>query len=485
MTEGRCRGCGAVAGAADRFCSQCGRREPLRAAGDPTTPLAPAATRPLPDVARSPDLGALGPGRNFARRYRIERLLGEGGMGRVYLALDNSIYEWIALKVLSAAYRSNPAVLEQFKHELKLARKVRHRNVVASFHLGESEGFSYLTQEYIESENLSAFMERRGTLDEAEALRLLRQVLRGLKAAHDLGIVHRDIKAGNVLVNKEGMAFITDFGLASSANQNDALRGAGTPRYMAPELFEGAPGTPASDFYACGVVLFLMLTGRYPFAGSEYDELRLAHRDLTPDPIPADIGASRATRALYTRLLAKNEIERPQQAVEVLDVVEGVLALDALKVKTDRPIALVGDADEAVRRVAGQALERQGYHVEAAGTADEVVTRAFSATPSLIVLDSNIEGGQQIAPSHDALTMAVAESVPQHRALGLCRLLQQDGRLKHVPMLVVVATDHPEVASAFRLMGASEVIRKPFTLDGFAESVARARQNSLAKADES
>lgn len=405
-------------------------------------------------------------------------------MGRVYLAVDNSIYEPIALKVLSAAYRSNPAVLEQFKHELKLARKVRHRNVVASFHLGESEGYSYLTQEYIDSENLAVFMERRGTLDESEALRLLRQVLRGLKAAHDLGIVHRDIKGGNILVNKEGMAFITDFGLASSATQSPGLKGAGTPRYMAPELFEGAPATPASDFYACGVLLFLMLTGGYPFSGREYDDLRLAHRDLAPEPIPAEISASSAIRALYTRLLAKNRIERPQQAVEVLDIVEGVIALDALKVKTDRPIALVGDADATVRRVAGQALERQGYHVDAVGTADEVVTRAFSVTPSLIVLDSNLEGGQQIAPSHDALTMAATESVPEHQAFGLCRLLQQDGRLKHVPMLVVVATDHPEIASAFRLVGASEVIRKPFTLDGFAGSVARARQNSLAKADE-
>ena len=123
--------------------------------------------------------------------YEIIRTLSEGGMGRVYLAVDNSIYEPIALKVLSAAYQSNPAVLEQFKHELKLARKVRHRNVVASFHLGQSDGQSYLTQENIDSENLSAFMERRGTLDEAEALRLLRQVLRGLKAAHDLGIVRK------------------------------------------------------------------------------------------------------------------------------------------------------------------------------------------------------------------------------------------------------------------------------------------------------
>jgi serine/threonine-protein kinase len=438
----------------------------------------------MPDVAPSADRGALAPGRIFARRYRIERLLGEGGMGRVYLAVDNSIYEPIALKVLSAAYQSNPAVLEQFKHELKLARKVRHRNVVASFHLGQSEGQSYLTQEYIDSENLSAFMERRGQLDEAEALRLLRQVLRGLKAAHDLGIVHRDIKAGNVLVNKEGMAFITDFGLASSASQNDALKGAGTPRYMAPELFDGAPGTPASDFYACGVVLFLMLTGRYPFAGSEYDELRLAHRDRAPDPIPADLGVSRATRELYARLLAKNRSERPQQALEVLDVVEGVIALEALRVKDDRPIALVGVADESVRRVAGQALERQGYHVEAAVTADEVVTRAFSVTPSLIVLDSNIEGGQEIAPSRDALMMAVSESLSEHRAVGLCRLLQQDGRLKHVPMLVVVATDHPGIASAFSLMGASEVIRTPFTVDGFAAGIARARQNSVAKADD-
>jgi CheY-like chemotaxis protein len=484
MTDGRCTGCGEACAAADRFCRHCGRPEPLRAADSPTVPLKTTSPRPATSASPAVDLGPLAPGAIFARRYRIERLLGEGGMGRVYLAVDNSIYEPIALKVLSAAYRSSPAVLEQFKVELKLARKVRHRNVVASFHLGESDGSSYLTQEYIESENLSAFIGRRGSLGELEALRLLRQVLRGLKAAHDLGIVHRDVKGGNILVNRDGMAFITDFGLASSAAQSPGLKGAGTPRYMAPELFDGAPATPASDFYACGVLLFLMLTGRYPFVGTEYEGLRLAHTQGAPEPIPAEIATSSATRALYARLLTKDGLGRPQRAGEVLDIVDGVIALDAIRVKSDRPIALLGHADEAVRSVAGPTLEQQGYHIEAVGTADEVVTRAFAVTPSLIVLDGDIAGGRQIAPSRDALTQAVTESVPEHGAFGLCRLLQQDGRLKHVPIVVVVATDHPEIASAFRLMGASDVIRKPFTPAAFTASLDRARQDSLAKADE-
>ena len=348
-----CIGCGAPARPSDRFCSQCGRRDPT---APPTSEgedygsraslatLGPGERR---DVIRE---APLAPGTIFARRYRIDRLIGQGGMGRVYLAIDTTIDEPIALKLLSSADRFNQASLDQFKRELKLARRIRHRNVVASFHLGEAEGQAYITQEYIDAESLSALLWRRRRLDEAEGLRIMRQVLRGLKAAHDLGIVHRDIKAGNVLVNKDGIAFLTDFGLAFSVVQGDEFVPAGTPHYMAPELFDGAPATPATDLYACGVLIFHVLTGRFPFPDRSF--LSYAYGHLEPEPIPANLEVSAATRSLYGRLLAKLPSDRPQQAVEVLEVLESVLAIQALAVPTERPIALLADADEAVRTAA-------------------------------------------------------------------------------------------------------------------------------------
>src|SRR5262249_42127653 len=139
----------------------------------------------------------------FAGRYRIQRLLGQGGMGRVFAATDESIEEPVAVKVLSEAYSADPEILDQFKRELKLARRVRHRNVVQSFDLGFAANLCYISMEFIDAENLAKILQRKGPFDEMDALRVLLQVLKGLKAAHSLGIVHRDIKSGNVLLNKD------------------------------------------------------------------------------------------------------------------------------------------------------------------------------------------------------------------------------------------------------------------------------------------
>lgn len=480
-----CTGCGAPSRPSDRFCSQCGLRDPTALATAQGTDPGSWVSLSTQAAAGQPGATAdapLAPGTVFARRYRIERLVGEGGMGRVYLAIDTTIDEPIALKFVSGANRFNPDILEQFKLELKLARRIRHRNVVASFHLGEAEGRTYITQEYIDAESLSALLWRRGSLDETEALGLMRQVLRGLKAAHDLGIVHRDIKAGNVLVNKDGIAFITDFGLALPVVQGAAFAPAGTPHYMAPELFDGEPATLSTDLYASGVLLFHVLTRGFPFPERSFFSLK--HRDLEPAPIPAELAVSDPTRRLCDRLLARNPSDRPQQAVEVLEVFESLLALDALKIKTERPIALVADADEAVRVAARERLEREGYHVEATGTAQDTVNLAFSIDPSLVVLDSNVDGGQDIAVSRDAANSLAAEILPRHGGLGLCRLLQHDARLKRVPILVVTEEPHSGLKAAFMLMGAAEVIAKPFTSEEFAAGVERARRTAFARAAE-
>ena len=169
---------------------------------------------------------------------------------------------------------------------------------MASFHLGEAEGRCYIVQEYVEAESLSNLLARRGALSEHECVSLLRQVLRGLKAAHDVGIVHRDIKTSNILVNKDGIAFITDFGLAFSMRQGTKVRLAGTPRYMAPELFDGAPAGASTDLYACGVMLYHILTGQFPFSGRSFTELGQQHKTLSPAEIPGDARVSATARQL-------------------------------------------------------------------------------------------------------------------------------------------------------------------------------------------
>ena len=484
-----CASCGAPCRSDDRFCSQCGRRDPTAKARTTRVPSVDAEA--ITEVAtRSGVLPAEGDdaplenGTVFARRYRIERVLGEGGMGRVYKAVDMAIDEAIAVKILSFTFSSNHGMLEQFKRELKLARKIRHRNVVASFHLGESQGRSYITQEYIDAENLSTLVERRGPLAQVEALGLLRQVLRGLKAAHELEIVHRDIKASNILVNKEAMAFVTDFGLATSVLNSGGGDLAGTPQYMAPELFSGGAATPSSDFYALGVLMFFLLTGRFPFPGKQLSDLYHAHAKLEPKEIPARLPVAQPVHRLYERMLAKDPSERPQHAGELLEVFEDVLAVDALALKSGRPIALVADRDPQVRSWAREVLGGEGYDIEEVDTAGEALNLAFSHDPALVVLDSNVEGGQEIAISRE-LSVAFAEEIlPKHGGLRFCRLLQNDPRLRRVPILVITSQRHPGLKPAFTLMGAAEVISKPFTREEFAAGAQRARGAALARAED-
>ena len=483
-----CLSCGHPCRAEDRFCSQCGRRDPTAARStrvpsvdaDAITEVATHAGLPGGPLEDVP----LEPGATFARRYRIERILGEGGMGRVYKAVDLAIDEAIAIKILSFTFSSNHGMLEQFKRELKLARRIRHRNVVASFHLGESQGRSYITQEYIDAENLSNHVERRGPLGQAEALGLIRQVLRGLKAAHELEIVHRDIKASNILVNKESMAFVTDFGLATSVAQSGGDL-AGTPQYMAPELFSGGSATPSSDFYALGVLLYFLLTGRFPFPGKQLSDLFQAHARLAPKALPPRLPLAPQIHRMYERMLAKDASERPQHAGELLEVIEDVLAVDALSMKSGRPIALVADRDPEVRSLSRQVLGDEGYEIEEVDTAGQAVNLAFSHDPALVVLASDVDGGQDIAISRELSVAFADELLPRHGGLRFCRLLQNDPRLRRVPILVITSQRHPGLKPAFTLMGAAEVISKPFTREEFAAGAQRARGAALARAAES
>ena len=255
-------------------------------------------------------------------------------------------------------------------------------------------------------------------------------------------------------------------------------------QYMAPELFEGAAATPASDLYSCGILLFQILTGRFPIKANDFNEFSHAHGCVPPELIPADLAVSSSTRQIYARMLAKDPAGRPQRTVEVLEVFEDVLAAAALKVKTECPIALVADVDPAVRSTARELLESEGYHVEAVATARETLELVFSLDPALLVLNSNVEGGQEIDFANDASIASLDEILPRHGGLGLCRLMQRDPGLRRVPILVVTAQRHPGLAHAFALMGASEVINKPFTREEFEAGIHRARQVALARADD-
>jgi serine/threonine-protein kinase len=206
-------------------------------------------------------------GRTLGGRFELLALIGQGGMGAVYRARDRELDELVALKVIRGEVASQPEVLARFRHEVKLARRVTHRNVARIFEAGTLDGIAFFTMELVEGEPLSARLRSGGRLPASRAVAIAIDVLDGLGAAHAAGIIHRDIKPDNLLVDHDGRVVVTDFGIAATrAVASDVI--AGTPIYMAPEQAEGTLVTAAADVYAVGVVLAEMLTGAAPWSGT-------------------------------------------------------------------------------------------------------------------------------------------------------------------------------------------------------------------------
>jgi eukaryotic-like serine/threonine-protein kinase len=242
-----------------------------------------AASAPPPASERSEAPPTL-----LADRYTIIGLLGMGGMGRVYRAHDKKLDEVVALKMLRRELVGQADMLERFRQEVKLARKVTSPHVVRTFDLGEHGDDVFLTMEYVEGHSLAQRIDK-GALGPEEVLRVARAVSAGIAAAHATGVLHRDLKPDNVLVAKTGRIAITDFGIARASSTSPlatADRFVGTPAYMAPEQVQGAATIgPAADVYAFGTILFEMLTGRRAFAGNEALAVALARvTEAPPDP---------------------------------------------------------------------------------------------------------------------------------------------------------------------------------------------------------
>lgn len=259
-----------------------------------------------------------------ADRYEIVGMLGAGGMGTVYRARDRELDEIVALKVLRRELASAPGILERFRREVKLARRVTHRNVARTFDIGEHEGDRFLTMEFVEGEMLGSLLARRGRLSPAEVVRITLDVCAGLGAAHDASVLHRDLKPENVILASDGRAIVTDFGIARAAATSGAELGhtaggfIGTPAYMAPEQVEGRADLDArTDLYALGAMLFELLTGDTAWKGDSVVAIAAA-RLLHPPPDPRTIVANLppTIAGVVTRLMARDRAQRFASAAE-------------------------------------------------------------------------------------------------------------------------------------------------------------------------
>ncbi len=279
--------------------------------------------RPTPQDAAARAFAGPRVGTLFAARYEVTALLGRGGMGTVYRAVDRELDDDVALKVLlPEAFDEGSVATQTLKQEIRLARKITHRNVVRTHDLGEAEGVRFLTMEYVPGTTLRDILDKRGAVALAPGLQIAKQVCRGLAAVHEAGIVHRDLKPPNIMVLPNGVVKLMDFGIARTAGGDEPGDGhtVGTPYYMSPEQAKGAAVDERSDLYAIGVVLYEMFTGTRPISGATPGEVMRRHLTEEPKPLTAlrpDLPP--LLERLVAACLAKSPDRRPPSATDLAD----------------------------------------------------------------------------------------------------------------------------------------------------------------------
>jgi serine/threonine-protein kinase len=257
--------------------------------------------------------------------FHVLRLLGQGGMGTVYLAEQIALKRKVAIKVLRDDIAANPTSLVRFQKESKNVAQLSHANIVQVHTVGEHEGRHYMVLEYVEGKSLSEYLLRKGPLEVPLVLSIMRQVASALQRASEMGIVHRDIKPENILLNRKGETKVADFGLSrclddEPANLTRAGSAVGTPVYMSPEQVEGKPVDHRSDIYSFGVTCYHMLAGKVPFAGSNAYQIAIKHVREEPRPLEkkrSDLPPGLV--AIVNKMLAKKPRDRYQSARELLE----------------------------------------------------------------------------------------------------------------------------------------------------------------------
>jgi len=272
-------------------------------------------------------------GEKIAGRYEVEELVGHGGMSSVYKAHDSLLERHVALKVLHEQYAGDEDFVERFKREARLVAQLQHPNIVTVIDRGEEDDRQYIVFEYIEGENLKELVVRRGRLEVREALEIALEVARGLAFAHDNGLIHRDVKPQNVLLNGDGRAKVTDFGIARTLDVDGMTQTGtvlGTSNYIAPEQASGNRVDAHSDVYSLGAVLYELLAGDVPFPGESFVAVALKHVHEAP-PNLLDVRGDIPLRvaAAVDRALEKDPEQRfPTMAAFAAELEASLAELD-------------------------------------------------------------------------------------------------------------------------------------------------------------
>jgi tRNA A-37 threonylcarbamoyl transferase component Bud32 len=281
-------------------------------------------------------------GETIAGRYKVEELVGHGGMSSVYKARDALLERHVALKILHEQYNADDDFVERFKREARAVAQLQHPNIVTVIDRGDEEGRQYIVFEYIDGENLKEYVVRKGRLDVREALEIGLEVARGLAFAHDQGLIHRDVKPQNVLLNGDGRAKVTDFGIARTLDVDGMTQTGtvlGTSNYIAPEQASGQRVDAHSDVYALGVVLYELLAGEVPFPGESFVAVAMKHMH---EPAPNLLDARKDVPLRVANAVDRALEKDPEQRFPTMDAFAA--ELDACLAELDRGDGDGGDA---------------------------------------------------------------------------------------------------------------------------------------------
>ncbi|WP_175987884.1 protein kinase domain-containing protein [Microbacterium tenebrionis] len=296
-------------------------------------------------------------GVSFGGRYELQSRIAIGGMGEVWEATDHVIGRTVAIKILKDEYMGDPGFLERFRAEARHAALVNHEGIASVFDYGEENGSAFLVMELVPGEALSTIIEREGSLSADKTLDIVAQTASALQAAHAAGLVHRDIKPGNLLITPDGRVKITDFGIARIADQVPLTATGqvmGTVQYLSPEQASGHPASPATDIYSLGIVAYECLAGKRPFTGESQVAIAMAQINEQPPPLPVTVPIP--VQNLVMAMIAKKPADRPSSAATVARAAQALRRGDLNSAAIAVPaIAGAAAGDDATRILASAA----------------------------------------------------------------------------------------------------------------------------------